>query len=212
VSCHNNTGAVGKPANHISTTNVCEDCHTVVAFTPVARVDHTQVIGACSGCHNGTTATGKTATHLATTADCGLCHTTTAFVPSHFDHSSVTAGTCSGCHNGTTSTGKPGNHFVTPLECDNCHSRTAWSPIMFQHQSASYPGDHRVSLSCTDCHRTNAQPVPWPFPVYAPDCAACHASDYKPSAHRNASVSALRDCAGSCHQSTPEHRVTSREW
>jgi hypothetical protein len=25
-------------------------------------------------------------------------------------------------------------------------------------------------------------------------------------------VSTLRKCAGSCHQSTPEHRASGREW
>jgi len=68
------------------------------------------------------------------------------------------------------------------------------------------------ALQCNDCHTSNAQAVPWPFPAYAPDCAACHASDYRPGPHRNASVSQLRDCAGSCHQSSPEHSVNSREW
>ena len=157
-------------------------------------------------------ALGKHAGHLQTTAECDVCHSTTAFVPSQFDHSNVTAGTCSTCHNGTTSTGKPTNHFATQLECDTCHTRTAWTPLTFRHSSASYPGDHVVRLTCTDCHTSNAQIVPWQFPAYAPDCAACHASDYKPGPHRNATVSQLRDCAGSCHQASPEHSVRSREW
>ena len=121
-------------------------------------------------------------------------------------------GTCSTCHNGTTSTGKPTNHFGTQLECDTCHSRTGWTPLTFRHSSANYPGDHATRLTCTDCHASNVQAVPWQFPAYAPDCAACHASDYKPGPHRNASVSQLRDCAGSCHQASPEHSVRSREW
>jgi hypothetical protein len=212
VSCHNNVDSVGKPPTHIQTTDVCEDCHTVVTFAPVARVDHAQVVGVCSSCHNGTTATGKYVGHIQTTAECDVCHSTTAWIPSTFDHSNVTAGTCSSCHNGTTATGKGIGHFITQLECDHCHSRDFWTPLTFTHQSATYPGDHRVSLQCNDCHTTNAQPVPWPFPVYAPDCAACHASDYEPGPHKNATVSQLRDCAGTCHQSTPEHSVSQREW
>jgi hypothetical protein len=149
---------------------------------------------------------------LATTAECSVCHSTAAFVPSQFDHSNVTPGTCSSCHNGTTSTGKPTNHFATQLECDTCHTRDAWTPLTFTHSSPNYPGDHAARLTCTDCHASNAQAVSWQFPAYAPDCAACHASDYKPGPHRNASVSQLRDCAGSCHQSSPEHSVRSRDW
>ncbi|HSG65877.1 MAG TPA: hypothetical protein VLD39_12790, partial [Gammaproteobacteria bacterium] len=93
-----------------------------------------------------------------------------------------------------------------------CPSRDYWAPLVFDHQSANYPGDHRVNPGCRGCHTTNAQTVPWPTPAFAPDCAACHASDYRPGPHRNATVSALRDCAGACHRSTPEHSVNSREW
>jgi hypothetical protein len=141
-----------------------------------------------------------------------VCHSTAAFVPSQFDHANVTAGTCASCHNGSTATGKPNGHFATQLACDDCHSRDFWTPLTFTHQSASYPGDHAARLVCTDCHTANAQTVQWPFPAYQPDCAGCHASDYEPGPHRNASVSALRDCAGSCHRSQPEHSVRSREW
>jgi hypothetical protein len=203
---------VGKPANHISTDDVCEDCHTVTAFAPAAQVDHTHVLGTCSSCHDGTTAPGKYVGHLQTTAECDVCHTTTAWLPSSFDHSTVNPGTCSGCHNGTTATGKSSGHFVTQRECDYCHSRDFWTPLVFDHLSATYPGDHRVALRCRDCHSSNAETVTWPFPAYAPDCAACHASDYDAGEHRGASVSELRDCAGSCHRSSPEHSVNSREW
>jgi len=212
AGCHDGVTATGKTPGHIATTNVCEDCHSVFAFTPATAVDHTQVLGSCSSCHNGSTATGKHATHLATTAECNACHSTTAFLPALFDHANVPPGTCSSCHNGTTSTGKPVNHFTTQLECDHCHSRDLWLPLTFVHQSATYPGDHAARLTCADCHTSNAQTVPWPFPAFAPDCAGCHAQDYKPSAHQNASVSQNRDCAGTCHQSRPEHSVRSREW
>jgi hypothetical protein len=156
-------------------------------------------------------ATGKHAAHITTTNVCEDCHTTAAWTPANFNHDNI-SGNCVSCHNGTTSTGKPTNHFGTQLECDTCHSRTAWTPLTFLHSSANYPGDHVARLTCMDCHTSNAEIVPWQFPAYAPDCAACHASDYRPDPHRNASVSELRDCAGSCHQSSPEHSVRSREW
>jgi hypothetical protein len=84
--------------------------------------------------------------------------------------------------------------------------------LIFAHQSATYPGDHGVSLQCTDCHTSNAQSLPWPFPVYQPDCAACHASDFKVGPHKGATVSQLRDCAGTCHKPTPTHSVRDRQW
>lgn len=211
VSCHNGVDAMGRTAAHITTTDVCEDCHTVFAFAP-AQVDHLQVIGVCSSCHNDTVAMGKDAGHLQTTAECDACHSTTAWLPALFDHDNVAPGTCASCHDGMTATGKDAGHFDTQRSCDSCHSPTFWTPIVFVHQSATYPGDHRVNLQCTDCHTSNAENVPWPFPAFAPDCAACHASDYEPSHHRNASVSQLRDCAGTCHQSRPEHSVQGREW
>jgi hypothetical protein len=74
------------------------------------------------------------------------------------------------------------------------------------HSSAGYPGQHRSALDCTDCHRTNAQQVPWPNAAYQPDCAACHANDYRAGSHRKTqnpstqyTVSELRDCTGACH-------------
>jgi hypothetical protein len=184
----------------------------LLSFAPATTVDHLQVIGTCASCHNGVTAPGKTADHIASGDTCEDCHSVFAFAPAvRVDHSQV-IGTCSDCHNGTTALGKSVGHFGTQLECDHCHSTNAWLPLDFEHQSATYPGDHGVSLICNDCHTSNADTVPWPFPAFAPDCAACHASDYRPDPHRNATVSELRDCAGTCHRSTPAHRVTSRDW
>ena len=38
VSCHNTVDAVGKSPAHISTTAICEDCHSVVAWLPPERM------------------------------------------------------------------------------------------------------------------------------------------------------------------------------
>jgi hypothetical protein len=170
--------------------------------------DHSAVSGSCSSCHNGTTATGKNATHIATTAQCDTCHTTTAWIPAHFDHAGV-SGSCSTCHNGTSATGKNSGHFVTTQQCNVCHTTTAWTPtIRYVHTSGSYPGDHSVALTCSSCHTTNSETVPWRSPAYAPYCAACHEKDYKPSAHGGKSVAVNKDCYGSCHH----HKVTDRSW
>ncbi|PKM46492.1 MAG: hypothetical protein CVV05_02105 [Gammaproteobacteria bacterium HGW-Gammaproteobacteria-1] len=85
-------------------------------------------------------------------------------------------------------------------------------PISFSHAGAAYPGTHRAALGCTSCHKANSEAVTWSTPAYAPDCAGCHAGDYKPGEHKNASVSSLRNCAGTCHKSSPEHRVSDRDW
>jgi hypothetical protein len=210
TTCHNNVQSVGKPPQHPPTSQECDTCHRTTSWFPVF-FDHAEVTQSCITCHDGVGATGKHAAHITTTNVCEDCHTTAAWTPANFNHDNI-SGNCVSCHNGTTSTGKPTNHFGTQLECDNCHSRTAWTPLTFQHSSANYPGDHVAGLTCTDCHTSNAEIVPWQFPAYAPDCAACHALDYRPGPHNNASVSELRDCAGSCHQSSPEHSVRSREW
>jgi hypothetical protein len=213
-TCHNGVTASGKPATHIVTSAQCDACHSTLAWTP-AHFDHAGVSGSCSTCHNGTSATGKPANHVLTTAQCDVCHTTTAWTPVHFDHSAV-SGSCSTCHNGTTATGKNTGHFITTQQCNVCHTTTVWTPISFRHSSPNYPGDHGVSLSCSSCHSGNSETVPWPYAAYQPACAACHAAQYKPSAHGNATVATNKDCAGSCHIGTTtrsaHHRVTDRSF
>ncbi|MDH3214495.1 MAG: hypothetical protein OEM05_18615, partial [Myxococcales bacterium] len=101
-----------------------------------------------------------------------------------------------------TATGKPSNHFVTNVDCAECHMTTNWLPVRFTHSSPNYPGDHRASLACADCHQGNSQAAAWSFPSYQPDCAGCHANDYRQNVdrHGNRNVSENRDCAGSgCH-------------
>jgi hypothetical protein len=212
-SCHNGTIALGKPPTHLPTGNVCDDCHVTAAWTSV-RFDHSGITSPCSTCHNGSTATGKSATHIATSAQCDVCHTTTAWVPANFDHSVVT-GSCSSCHNGVNATGKSGGHFVTSLQCDTCHDTIRWTPINFRHTSGNYPGDHRSNVVCLSCHTGNSQTIAWPNAAYKPDCAGCHAGDYRAEKHKKVdsprvlyTVSELRDCTGSCHVYTDNTLTT----
>ena len=70
-----------------------------------------------------------------------------------------------------------------------------------------------------------------PAPQYQPDCAGCHASNFRSGPHDKTlqgtkyTVSELRNCSGACHVYTnatlttisrtrngPEHRVTSSEF
>ena len=229
ASCHNGSTAIGKPTNHPPTSNRCEDCHDTASWGG-ARFDHSGITGNCVSCHNGTTAPGKPTDHLVTNSDCVLCHTTLAWTSATFDHSGIT-GNCSSCHNGTTATGKPPQHFVTSLDCDTCHRPVRWTPDQFDHTSPNYPGDHAGDLACTMCHSGNSAIATWSSPAFLPDCAGCHAGDYKQDSHKKVdsptiryTVSELRDCTGACHQYTDpsfttienmrngRHRVTSGDW
>jgi hypothetical protein len=173
-------------------------------------------------------ATGKNVNHIATTAECDTCHSTLAWKPAMFDHTGVTTG-CNACHNGTSATGKTVGHMTTAMECNVCHSTTAWTPLTFRHTSPEYPGDHRRALQCTDCHTTNTDQAVWTAPAYRPDCAGCHANNYKSDPHLKIqntnvryTVAELKNCAGACHVYTdatmttiarsrpgPQHRVNA---
>jgi len=230
ASCHNGTTAPGKAATHIRTLNSCEDCHNTIAWSSVPRVDHGSVLGNCSSCHNGATAPGKPQSHVLTSAECDTCHSTSNWSSVNFDHSSA-SGSCSNCHNGTTAPGKSPGHFITALQCDTCHRVNQWLPSTFVHSSPLYPSGHRERFTCNDCHLGNSEANPWLTPSYQPDCAGCHASDYKRESHKKSespeiryTVSELRDCTGSCHMYTDgnftrikkarsgEHRLSDDEF
>jgi hypothetical protein len=162
--------------------------------------------GTCATCHNGSAATGKPSGHVVTTASCDTCHRTTAWIPATFSHTTVAPGTCGTCHNGTAATGKPGNHFSTTRSCDACHRTTAWTPALAYVHTSPYYRAHNTGVTCAACHTTNSEVIVWPAPAYKPDCAGCHASDFKPGAHKKSespqvlyTVGELKDCSGSCH-------------
>ena len=214
-TCHNGVNATGKHAAHLPTSAECGNCHNTNTWAG-AVFDHSGAIGACSSCHNGVTATGKRNSHLRTNAECGSCHNTSTWQGASFDHSNVT-GLCQSCHDGTTATGKSTTHFVTSLDCERCHATAQWIPLIrFRHDSPYYPGDHRTTVTCVACHRTNNQVIAWPFPAYQPDCAGCHANIYNPGDHENKSILELQDCAGSCHIGgvirSNEHRPSANNW
>jgi len=232
ISCHDGIRTTGKHPAHIASGDNCDDCHTTSAWRP-AVFDHAAVApGTCASCHDGMTATGKDPQHLQTSASCDLCHSTLAWEPAIFDHSDVAPGSCSSCHDGVTATGQNPGHFQTMRSCDECHDTTFWQPDLFAHSSPSYPGDHSGGLICTDCHQGNAEPVTWTSPAYQPDCAGCHANDFRSGPHKkhenpdvSYTVAELADCTGSCHIYTdsslssistlrpgPEHSPARQEW
>ena len=128
-SCHNGIAASGKSAAHLASSGACADCHSTLAWRPVARVDHVDVLGRCVSCHNGKLARAKAARHPLSGTDCDSCHTTSAWTPAAFDHGSVIAGTCASCHNAVAAPGKPAGHVATALSCDSCHYTLGWLPL-----------------------------------------------------------------------------------
>jgi hypothetical protein len=202
LTCHNNIVAAGKPVNHLPTTSSCDTCHRNVAWSPT-RFNHAEVApGSCASCHNGVAARGKPTNHIVTTASCDACHRTTAWLPATFSHANVAPGTCTSCHG----TDKPSGHFVTSRSCDACHTTSAWLPSRYTHSTPDYR-THNSSVTCRNCHTGNTETATWSFAAYKPDCAGCHAGDFKSGPHKKTevpstvyyTVAELRNCAGSCH-------------
>ena len=109
---------------------------------------------------------------------------------------------------GIFATGKPSGHFMTQQDCSVCHDPSGWVPHIFMHTGLSYePLDHRGNLACTRCHQSNSEVVNWPTPAYQPDCAGCHANDYRPGVDKHNGLSADRNCAR-CH----EHSISASQW
>jgi len=73
-------------------------------------------------------------------------------------------------------------------------------------------------VTCNSCHTTNNEIINWPFAAYQPDCAGCHANDFKPDSHKKVesptilyTVGELRDCTGACHMYTDSTFTTIQE-
>jgi hypothetical protein len=229
ATCHNGLVAMGKSPSHVPTNDSCANCHTTVAWTP-ARFEHIGVTVACVTCHDSVHATGRPAHHVVTALACNTCHSTMAWLPVIFRHSGIT-GTCQSCHNGLGTSGKPVGHMVVALDCASCHHNTlAWSPAAYSHTAANYPGEHRASLTCTQCHSTNTEQIPWASAANAPSCAGCHARNYQAAPHTKYgnvkyTVNELKNCAGACHvysdatlksivklKAGPQHQVSSGQF
>lgn len=126
ASCHNGVLASGKSASHIISTEICDACHTTVAWVPVSFVNHVEVIGPCDSCHNGVVAQGKPASHINSGNHCEACHSTERWGPVVTVDHLQTIGICSSCHNNVIARGKSQSHVPTDAECDVCHTTTSW--------------------------------------------------------------------------------------
>ncbi len=209
-TCHNNSLARGVPAGHKGgmTPGACNGCHNTTAWIP-AIFNHTGVTpGTCTTCH-GRTATGLPVTHKGGSNPaiaCDSCHRTTGWRPATMNHTVVAATPCANCHNGNLATGKSAAHFVTTQACNACHTTTAWTPVTTYTHKSPYYKAHRAGTLCSACHTTNNEVIAWRFAAYKPDCAGCHAGDFKPGPHKKVdsplilyTVAELKDCSGSCH-------------
>ncbi|MBI3609681.1 MAG: hypothetical protein HY204_03155 [Nitrospirae bacterium] len=137
-NCHNDQIAYGKSKNHIMTTQSCNLCHSVSAWSP-STFDHKMILatGQCSTCHNDQKAKGKPQNHITTRAQCDTCHKMTGWTPATFVHDAKTAGQCSTCHNGEMAKGKPSNHMGTSSECNLCHAGTTTKRISAEKRRGS---------------------------------------------------------------------------
>ena len=207
ISCHNNMDQPGKPQDHIVSSDNCEECHNTRNWQDIF-FDHSNITEPCANCHE------KNPGHITSPNECEICHNTRNWHNVTFDHSTVTSN-CTTCHSGDV----PSGHFMTSDDCVECHTTTRWSPDTFSHTTPNYPGDHAGNLACTRCHPSNSELVVWERSDLRPDCAGCHASDFR--THRNRqtglpyTVEELRDCTDSCHvedNNRPAHRVNAREW
>jgi len=203
-SCHNGVLARGKGRGHVSSDGRCETCHTSNAWTP-ARFDHGAVVAhSCRSCHNGLQASGPPIIHVPTSAQCDTCHGTLGWKPAILDHTTLTA-SCVTCHNNIVTFGVTPTHIATRLNCATCHNYPDWAVLHFVHAAAAYPGTHRAALTCSACHTSNSEQIPWPSLANAGTCGGCHAAPFRPTSHPKTAaglkytLSELRDCTAACH-------------
>ena len=168
--CHSLGGRIdadAKPADHVLSTDVCDDCHRTTSWVPLARMDHDAVYGTCETCHNNVYTVGKPPDHVVTQADCATCHMTAAWIPARFDHFGITSN-CANCHNGVDATGKTTTHIATTDTCEYCHTTTAFSPVSRV--------DHTQVLGvCVSCHNTVIATGKPPDHIPSSDnCNTCH--------------------------------------
>jgi len=126
-----------------------------------------------------------------------------------FTHAGVAPRTCATCHNGSMAKGRSAAHFTTTQPCDVCHRTTAWTPVIGYRHISPFYRQHNAGVACRTCHTTNGEVIAWKAAAYKPNCAACHAPQFRANAHLKVesprifyTVAELADCSGSCHEYT----------
>ncbi len=220
-SCHDGVFAIGKqdaPYVHVTTASDCGVCHYSTTTFKGAVFDHTGIADNCarSGCHenNSISPPGKDSAHPATTLDCIKCHTTATFKGGGWVHGNDVAGKCLDCHiTGGIATSLPPlpGHFKSSEQCDVCHTTSSWAPAnKYRHDRAGdYPGNHRSSVGCKNCHADNTSVIDYTIlrrnNGYIGFCASCHAKDFKAEGDhiggKNGTLSQNKNCGASgCHR------------
>lgn len=223
------SGCHTKPAIHLATTNRCEACHLVAAWSPwlLGVVDndanreqtHREILGGtCNECHGGNpvpvasivgvAAVGQPADHIPTSASCDLCHTITAWTPSTFTHAVIDTSRCVTCHLNSSpstirATSKPATHIDSTVECGSCHISTG--PGLSAWFRPNIRMDHSqtnlATQRCDSCH------TPGRFTAkglnHVPtteDCGLCHSTaKWVPAAVDHTNI--VDNCI-SCHNGT----------
>jgi hypothetical protein len=228
ANCHNGVSATGKPAAHIPTTALCDQCHglppplgTAVTFAGATfhavAANNATAVGLCQNCHNGSYTSlvsgnglvpqPRSVPHIPTTGSCDQCHTATNtanynnFRGAAYNHAGVAAGGCVTCHNGSY----PGVDYQS--FCYGTGGTGAGCPVpgAFAHQVTAAP--------CDQCHNSGASLnyTTWANAGYthtaadAGRCAnaGCHAPGGagKGVSTNHAPVIGLSCDAGGCHTS-----------
>ncbi len=192
AGCHSDDA----PPDHYA--GQCSDCHTSTSNWSSVTFNHAGLTD-CADCHSD----DAPPNHYS--GQCSDCHDTSGWGGAGFDHSGQTD--CLACHSDEA----PGNHYSG--QCSACHSTSQWKPIEgYSHSSGNFPSGHRSDVKCRDCHAANNDAVSWGWPEYIPDCAGCHAGDFKDGPHKGATVSELRNCGGACHKPAGKHDPADGEW
>jgi hypothetical protein len=222
--CHSigsRINAIAKPTTHVSTSDECILCHSILDFAPIVRMDHTAALGSCFSCHNGTRAPGKNPGHIQSDNNCDACHTTNAFSPARMEHANLVARaavSCRSCHSGVQAATLPLNHIPTSQECGACHGTLSWTPARLDHAGMTRcQGCHNggaatgkvvshmtTSLDCSSCHRYPVWSAvafvhsssAYPGDHASATCIACHSSNTESAAWPSAAY--RPSCAG-CH-------------
>jgi hypothetical protein len=204
ASCHGvgtQVRATAKPATHIMTSNLCDACHTPVAWSPAVNFNHNEVLGSCSSCHNNVQATGKGPTHITTDLECNVCHSTIGWAGAVFSHQNVTTG-CASCHDGMGATGPPNNHIpYGGAPCESCHAATNYTTW---HDVTGTSAVHAavVGMACQSCHESAA------FLGMVPSTASV-AADSRPPAALDKNHPMTGDC-GQCHDTNTFNAIASK--
>jgi hypothetical protein len=193
--CHTTTSfntGVGKPANHLPTSQPCSLCHTNPNDYSVATMNHTGITSGCATCHAAGSSFAnivpKTppANHIPTSQPCEACHAATnftTFAGTQMNHAGIT-GNCATCHAagksffGVTMKTPPATHIpFAGAACEACHAPTNYASF------AGTPMNHNAvaGMKCVSCHELGmswygVNIVTRPGASHNPgqDCGGCH--------------------------------------